>query len=186
MRIIGGNFKGKKILLPKDKKTRPLRDLVKESIFNLILHSKKFNCSLDNSHVLDLFSGTGSFGLECISRNSKKVIFLENYNIALDILKKNLKSLNINHKYEIIEKDCFDFLSSGQFIKEKFDIVFMDPPYKEKRTDILINTILEKKILGKDGIIIIHKHKKDDSIIDSELKIIDQRNYGISKIIVGN
>ena len=92
MRIIGGNFKGKKILIPKDEKTRPLRDLVKESIFNLILHSKKLNCSIDNSYILDLFSGTGSFGLECISRDSNMVTFFENYNEALYILKKNIKS----------------------------------------------------------------------------------------------
>ena len=78
MRIISGNFKGKKIFLPKDKKTRPLRDLVKESIFNLIEHSKKFSFSINNSKILDLFSGTGSFGLECISRGAQKVFFIEN------------------------------------------------------------------------------------------------------------
>ena len=71
MRIIGGKNKGKKISLPIDKYTRPLRDLVKESIFNLIEHSNKFSVSILNSIVLDLFSGTGSFGLECFSRGAK-------------------------------------------------------------------------------------------------------------------
>ena len=186
MRIIGGNLRGKKIFLPKDKNTRPLRDLVKESIFNLIQHSKKFNCSLENSNILDLFSGVGSFGLECISRNSKKVIFFENYNEALSILKKNLKLLNIEDKYEIIKNDFFKFFHSKILIKEKFDIIFIDPPYKETRTNSLINVLIEKKILKKNGIIIIHKHKKDDVTIDSKLKILDQRNYGLSKIIIGN
>ena len=102
MRIIGGNLKGKKILIPKDKNTRPLRDLVKESIFNLIQHSNKFDCSLVGSNILDLFSGIGSFGLECLSRDSKKVFFFENYDLALEILNKNLKLLNIKNKYEII------------------------------------------------------------------------------------
>ena len=186
MRIIGGNFRGKKIFLPKDKSTRPLRDLVKESIFNLILHSKKFECSLDNSNILDLFAGVGSFGLECISRNSKKVTFFENYNDALYVLKKNLKSLNVNDKYEIINEDCFQFFNTERFFKEKFDIIFLDPPYKEKRTNLLINSILDKKVLSNKGVIIIHKHKKDDITISSKLKILVQRNYGISKIIVGN
>ena len=117
MRIIAGNFKGKKILPPKNTNTRPLRDLVKESIFNLILHSKKFNCSLFNSNILDLFSGIGSFGLECISRDSKKVTFFENYNEALNVLKKNLNRLDIENKYEIIEKDCFRFLSNNKSFK---------------------------------------------------------------------
>ena len=66
MRVISGNFKGKKILEPKDIKTRPLKDLTKESIFNIIKHSNKFKVSIENSVVLDLFSGVGSFGLECL------------------------------------------------------------------------------------------------------------------------
>ena len=88
MRIIGGKFKGKKILEPKDKETRPLRDLTKESIFNIINHSNKFSINLEGSCVLDLFSGTGSFGLECLSRKAKHVTFVENYKKILPILKK--------------------------------------------------------------------------------------------------
>ena len=74
MRIISGLYKGKKIIKPEDNKTRPLKDLAKESIFNLIFHSKKFNLEFENAIILDLFSGVGSFGLECLSRNAKKVI----------------------------------------------------------------------------------------------------------------
>ena len=154
MRIISGKLKGKKILLPKDINTRPLRDLVKESIFNLINHSTKINFQIENSNVLDLFSGTGSFGIECISRGANNVTFVENYNDALKILKENISILGLDKKSKIIEKNCFDFLDSNNDLNNKYDLIFMDPPYKEKRTDILINTILEKKILGKDGIII--------------------------------
>ena len=78
MRIIGGKNKGKKIIIPLDKKTRPLRDMVKESIFNLIEHSNNFNLNIKNSIILDLFSGTGSFGLECLSRGAKNITFIEN------------------------------------------------------------------------------------------------------------
>ena len=67
MRIISGKFKGIKLFLPSDKNTRPLKDMVKESIFNLLEHSNKFDLRLSNSSVLDLFSGCGSFGIECIS-----------------------------------------------------------------------------------------------------------------------
>ena len=93
MRIIGGKNKGKKIFLPVDKNTRPLRDMVKESIFNLIEHSNKFNISISNSIVLDLFSGSGSFGLECLSRGAKFITFVENYVHALGILKKNISMM---------------------------------------------------------------------------------------------
>ena len=186
MRIISGDFKGKKIFLPRDEKTRPLRDLVKESIFNLLLHSKKFDCSIVDSNILDLFSGTGSFGLECISRNSKMVTFFENYSEALNVLKKNIYSLKVDSKCKIIEKDCFKFFNTEVSFKEKFDVIFMDPPFKEIRINQLINVMLEKKILKDNGIIIIHRHKNDNINISKKLKILDQRNYGISKIIIAN
>ena len=87
MRIISGNFKGKKLLISKDKHTRPLKDNVKESIFNILEHSKLINYKISNSNILDLFSGFGSFGLECISRGSKHVTFFENHPPTLRILK---------------------------------------------------------------------------------------------------
>ena len=93
MRIISGIFKGKKIDQPLDFKTRPLKDLTKESIFNIIKHSNKFSIDIGCSEILDLFSGTGSFGIECLSRGAKHVTFVENYNTILPILKKNLANL---------------------------------------------------------------------------------------------
>ena len=94
MRIISGNFKGKKIIQPKNKSTRPLKDLTKESIFNIIKHSNKFNLEIEKSNILDLFSGVGSFGLECLSRGALRVTFVENYKEVLPILKKNILNLN--------------------------------------------------------------------------------------------
>ena len=104
MRIISGKLKGKKILLPKDKMTRPLRDLVKESIFNLLKHSNKLNISTLDINVLDLFSGSGSFGLEIISRGAKKVIFVENYAPAYEVLSKNIINLKCQDSSEILNK----------------------------------------------------------------------------------
>ena len=78
MRIISGKFKGRKILKSVDNSTRPLKDMVKESMFNIIEHSKLMNLELKNTNILDLYSGIGSFGLECLSRGAKKVFFLKN------------------------------------------------------------------------------------------------------------
>ncbi len=92
MRIISGSFKGKKILEPNDKQTRPLKDLTKESIFNVITHSNKFKIDFNNSTILDLFSGVGSFGLECLSRGVKEVFFVENYiGVLPNFRKKSIK-----------------------------------------------------------------------------------------------
>ena len=186
MKIIGGNFRGKKLYLPNDKLTRPLKDIVKESIFNLILHSKKINLNIQNSLVLDLFSGSGSFGIECISRQAKKVTFLENYPAAIKILKKNLNSIKNNENYEILEKDFFKFFSQNKNLSVNFDLIFIDPPYQETRINEIIKIILEKKLLSKNGIMIIHRHKKDNIQIINKLNIIENRIYGLSKILFGN
>ena len=186
MRIISGNFRGKKLFLPNDKLTRPLKDVVKESIFNLILHSKKFNLVIENSLILDLFSGSGSFGIECISRGAKKVIFFENYPEAIKILEKNLNLLKNIDGFEIYKQDFFNFFLSNRELNAKFDIIFIDPPYKEKKINEIIEIILEKKILSQNGILIIHRHKKDNIKLTNKLRIIEDRTYGVSKILFGN
>ena len=185
MRIISGFHKGKKILEPKDIKTRPLKDLTKESIFNIIIHTKKFKINFEDAIILDLFSGVGSFGLECLSRGVKKVIFVENYSGVLPILKKNLSNLKSKNNFEILEKNIYDE-STFLIFKNKFDIIFLDPPYKDKNINLLIEQIIDQKVLKKNGIILIHRHKKDDIIITSKLNILDTRKYGVSKIIIGN
>ena len=185
MRIISGKLKGKKIFLPENDKTRPLRDLVKESIFNLINHSNKFNITIKGANVLDLFSGTGSFGLECLSRDANKVIFVESYSEALKVLKKNIELFKIHKRISIINENCFNFTNFKKNFNDKFDIIFIDPPYKEEKINLLINIIKDEKILKKEGILIIHRHKKDKIIISNRVKIIDERNYGISKIMIG-
>ena len=185
MRIISGNFKGKKILLPKDKLTRPLKDLAKESIFNILKHSKLLNIELESSNVLDLFSGVGSFGLECLSRGAKNVTFMESYTDVLSVLKKNINNLNQQNQIKVIEKDIFAE-NTLKLLNDKFDIIFMDPPYKEKKLSFLLNTITKLELLNANGIIIIHRHKKEEDDLPKEFNLILEKNYGISKIIFGS
>ena len=185
MRIISGNFKGKKILLPRDKLTRPLKDLTKESIFNILKHSKFLNVELENSNILDLFSGVGSFGLECLSRGAKNVTFVESYAEVLSILKKNIDNLNQQNHSKVIEKDIFSE-NTFKLLNDKFDIIFMDPPYKEKKLFILLDVITKLKLLNTDGVIIIHRHKKEEENFPKKFNLILGKNYGISKIIFGD
>jgi len=184
MRIISGKSKGKKIFKPKDINTRPLKDLTKESIFNIIIHSNKLNLELENSNVLDLFSGVGSFGLECLSRGSKNVTFVENYNNVLPILKKNILNLGYQDNTLIVEKNILNQLNFKNF-DGKFDVIFMDPPYKEKGLNKLIIDIIEAKIIKENGIIIIHRHKKEEEKFPKEFQIIEEKTYGISRVLFG-
>jgi len=184
MRIIAGASKGKKILQPKDQLTRPLKDLTKESIFNIIMHSNKFETKIEGSKILDLFSGVGSFGLECLSRGALNAVFVESYKEVLDILKKNIENLNYVNSSTIIEQDIYDSLDFKTL--KKFDIIFIDAPYKEKRVDMLLQKIFNAKILNDKSIIIIHRHKKENENFIDNFNIIEEKIYGISKVIFGN
>ena len=184
MRIIGGTLRNKKILNPIDKSTRPLRDLVRESIFNIIEHSKNEYVELNKAKVLDLFSGTGSFGIECLSRGAEKVTFFENYKVSIKILKKNLNLLNLNKCSKIIEKDAYN-ISQSQDNLLKFDLIFLDPPFKDNKINLLIKIIKNMRITSKKSIIIIHRNKKIVEDISKDLIISKEKSYGLSKIIFG-
>jgi 16S rRNA (guanine966-N2)-methyltransferase len=185
MRVIGGKFKGKKLIEPKDKETRPLKDLTKESIFNIINHSNKFSININKAKILDLFSGVGSFGIECLSQGASHVTFVEKYEGVLPILKKNLNNLKSEINYEIIESDILNRLEFKS-LKLTYDLIFLDPPYKEKALENIIYKIIENKVLKDNGIIIIHRHKKEIDTFPENFYLIDEKKYGISKIIFGS
>tara|TARA_B100001758_G_C17925877_1_gene360902 strand:- start:136 stop:549 length:414 start_codon:yes stop_codon:yes gene_type:complete len=135
--------------------------------------------------VLDLFSGIGSFGLECISRGSKFVFFLENYPPVLKILKSNISNLKYENRSKVIDIDVFKINNDTLKEDQKFEIVFCDPPYKEKKIDLLLENIIEMGVLKKDGVIILHRKKGDLDIYPKKFNIIDTKNYGLSTIIFG-
>ena len=112
MRVISGKFKGKKLILPNAQTTRPLRDFVKENIFNLIMHSKEIKFNFRNSNICDLFAGSGSFGIECLSRDAKHVTFVEQNKNVLKILKNNILKIESQLNCEIIENDVLHFLTT--------------------------------------------------------------------------
>ncbi len=185
MRIISGLNKGKKLIMPDDKTTRPLKDMAKESIFNILTHANYINFELKGSKVLDLFSGIGSFGLECISRGSKFVYFLENYPPVLEILKKNISNLKYSNKSKVININAFKMNSNTFKEDQKFQIIFCDPPFKEKKIELLIENIIGMDILEKKGIIIIHRKKGHVDEYPKEFKVIQTKGYGLSTFVFG-
>ena len=168
MRIIAGKFRGRLILPPIDKRTRPLKDRAKEGIFNILIHSKKLNINFDKTHILDLYCGTGSFGLECLSRGAKSVTFVENNLNAKRILEQNIEKLSV-------EK-----------IKKKINLIFFDPPFKNKNIKLILDLIKKNKFLESKNILIMHRHKDIKEKYPYYFKISEQKNYGNSKIIFGN
>ena len=182
MRIISGLLKGKKIDFLKSSITRPLRDFVKENIFNILNHSKLISIPLKEIKILDLYSGVGSFGVECVSRQIGEATFVEKNKIALNTLKKNIKKLNIENKTEVIESDVGSYI---EYTKKKFDIIFLDPPFAESFFINDLKKIKESKITNKNHILIIHREKRSEDDLDEVLSVILTKSYGRSKILFG-
>ncbi len=185
MRIISGKFKGKRMSYTNSPITRPLRDYVKENIFNIITHGKKTKINLYNANILDLYSGVGSFGIECLSRNAGKVVFIEKDPLAFSILKRNVKDLKMTNKAELLSEDINYYIEKVK-VEKKFDLIFLDPPYKNISYLEIINTIKKKKIFSKNHKIIIHREKKYEEELNKILEINLIKNYGRSTIIFGS
>jgi len=185
MRIVAGTFKGFNLFINKDKITRPLKDRVRESIFNLLIHSKKLSFQIENSNILDLYAGTGSFGLECLSRKAKSVFFIENEKSAFEILKKNINKLSLKKNTQIFFENVIEIIKKEKISQIKFDLIFCDPPFKNTDIGNLIEEIFYKNIIKKNGLIIIHRNNKLKDKFPDCFKIIESRKYGLSKIIFG-
>jgi 16S rRNA (guanine966-N2)-methyltransferase len=185
MRIIAGSLKGHSLFGPKNKNTRPLKDLTRESIFNLLIHSSKISLHFEESNILDLYSGTGSFGLECLSRYAKCVYFVENDKSAFGILEKNIEKLKAKNKTKIFFDNVFNIFKNESILRSKFNLIFCDPPFKDANVEKLIELIFNKNILYKSGIIILHRDKNIIEKFPKYFNILDERIYGRSKIIFG-
>ena len=133
MRIIAGKLKGATLHMLKDKDTRPLKDLARESIFNLLTHSNKISLQLEQSNIL--YAGTGSFGLECLSRQAMSVCFIEKKKDAIEILEKNIEKLKVKNKIKIFFNDIFELIEKQNIFKSKFDLIFCDPPFKDRKAN---------------------------------------------------
>ena len=181
MRIISGELKGKKLSVPLDKSTRPLKDMVRESIFNILDHSNKVSTKIYNAKVLDLFSGTGSFGIECLSRGAAEVIFFENYHNSLKILKQNIFNLKLENKSIVYDYNAYN-LKDVNLEDRIFNIIFLDPPFKDRKIKSLIDQIKKLKVANENSLLVIHRNKKSEDNISQYLNVIDEKNYGLSKI----
>ncbi len=172
MRIISGFLKNRKLAESSSfKDLRPTTDRNRESLFNILNSKKFFDFEIQDATILDLCCGTGAVAFEAISRGAKKAFLVDNNSKHLEIAKENAKKFEISQKVEFFLCDCTSFK-----LEEKFDLIFLDPPYSMQFDDVIKN-IIKNKLLDKNTLLIIESSKEYEC---EELKLLDHRKYGIS------
>ena len=178
MRVISGTLKGRNILGYNIDGTRPTMDRVKESVFGTIQNYIK------DSIVLDLFAGSGNLGIEAISNGASKCFFVDNSIEAIKVIKKNVASFNINDKATILHNDYNKALNYFNNSGIKFDIIFVDPPYKYEIIDEVINKILEYDLLKKQGIIVLEFESDKLKEKYNNLTLVKSKKYGYKYVYI--
>lgn len=172
MRIISGKYKGRVLTSFEASNIRPTMDRVKETLFN------KWMRDVEGSVVLDLFSGTGSLGLEALSRGAKNVSFVEKNLNSIQILKKNIELLKIERaEYSITQKDVITFLQ--RYAGPAFDLILIDPPFTEKMGHAVMQSLASSACFNEASLIAIESIKKEqmDDHYD-QLFRYDLKDYG--------
>ena len=174
IRVNAGKYKGRKIEEPNPLVTRPSKDIVKVGLFNIIRND------ISNSEFLDLFGGSGQIGIEALSRNAKKVYFVEKDKNSFKVLKNNLSYIDSND-YVLINNDFNLFLESIKN-KIKFDIIFLDPPYKMEINDLFISNLINN-FLNDKGILIFEREDKFNDELMNKYSFKEYK-YGRSKLYI--
>lgn len=177
MKVISGIYKGRNIEGYYLEGTRPTMDRVKESLFSMIQNY------VQDSVVLDLFSGSGNLGIEALSEGANYAYFVDYNKKAIDTINKNISTIGVNN-CNILKMDYSKALSYYKTNNISFDIIFLDPPYKTNYIEKSIKLITEYNIIKKDGIIVCESDSLDKIIYDNEYKSIKTKKYGDKYIVL--
>ncbi len=182
MRIIGGRFRGTRLAPFRGKTIRPLLDATRESVFNILADQ------VEQARVLDLFCGTGSFGLEAISRGAESCVFVEGGSYAFSILKANVEKLGVSNEASLVRGDVFGYFKRDEPLREAVHLIFMDPPYKmlvsaegQKKLSTSFQHPSFRRLLHPDGLLLLHLEEGAPGVqLGSLFRQVDERKYGRS------
>ena len=181
MRIISGKYSGRKIITPKGKETRPTTDRFKETLFNIIENSLKID--LKEKNILDLFAGSGSLGLEAISRGAKSCVFLDKSSKAIRVIEDNINNLGLS-SYDCINIDVSKIRKFKKDVEDKIDIIFSDPPYsKTDINEIAISNLVKNSWIRRNSYLFLETSIRRPIKDIKDFQIIDDRKIGDSLLI---
>ena len=178
MRIISGKARGTKLYTLAGTATRPTLDRVKESLFNIIQND------IEDSTVLDLFSGSGAIGLEFLSRGAKRAVLCDSSKDAIKIIKQNVQKTHFEEKVEVYNMEFTKLVERLQ--NQKFDIIYIDPPYATDFIKISLEKIIEYELVNENTKIIVETDDETrilNQIEKMDVEITDKRKYGRATII---
>ena len=176
-KVISGSLKGRNIKGYDIEGTRPTMDRVKESVFAIIQNN------ISNSIVLDLFAGSGNLGIEAISNGAKLVYFNDKNKKCLNVIRENLCDFNVLDKGILTNMDYHEALNYYSNKNIKFNLVFLDPPYKDKIINDILEIMITKKLL-KDNSLIICELNTNDIYVNDKLLLFKERQYGDKKVLI--
>ena len=173
MRIITGKARGLKLSTPKNMDVRPTSDRVKESLFNII------GTKIVGTHVLDLFAGTGNLGLEAWSRGAEKVVFIDESQASLQLVRSNIAKAKAEKETTVIKGNAVKVIADLSARGERFDFIFCDPPYNKGLPAQIIEQVAKYDIVISGGYLIV-EHSQHESLSELPLKleIIRSEKYG--------
>ena len=178
MRITGGRLRGRRLASFKGLEIRPTSDRAREAIFDLLGHD------LSGERVLDLFAGTGSLGIEAISRGAAWVVFIDHSPEAVELIRKNLKLCGVEAQGLVLRKDLLKGLPRRDLLmEEKMDLVFLDPPYRKRMIPAMLEELAERRILGSPSILMAQSEQRE--VLPPRLRTLQNvksRTYGDTRI----
>ncbi len=173
MRIIAGQFRGRRLQAPRGRNIRPTSDRLRETIFNMI------GCDIAGHNVIDLFAGTGAMGIEALSRGAEHVVFIDKHPRALECVRRNMEPLEVRHRWQSIRWDVGQDLRCLRALKVRFGYAFIDPPYNRGLVDRALRNLMEADAMHTRSLIVVeHDHLEGIAPPKGILSLQDQRRFG--------
>ncbi len=181
MRIIGGSARGRRLLSPPNLRIRPTADRVKESLFNILT---VLLGGIEGLRVLDIFAGTGNLGLEALSRGAAQATFIDNHKGSVALIAKNLQTLGFNDKSHVLEKEALAGLRSLEKKEAPFDLVFIDPPYRQGLAERVLDYLAASELLDEDSLVVAEASSRETlPTVFGTLREFDRRVYGDTMLL---
>ena len=170
MRVIAGKYKGRTLFSPKDQAVRPTTDRVKENVFNLL------QGKIAGSAVLDLFGGSGAITIEALSRGAARAVIADASKDSVTLIKKNFQKVGVGAEAQLLEV-TYD-VALKRLLGQKFDVVYLDPPYKAPFVLDVLNKICEFSLLNEGGVVVYEHATEIPFVYSGALTVFDSRKYG--------